>query len=54
MKTGLLAAAMWLGILGYFALYHGIAMVTKVETNVTSGSGGPDPIAHLAQQDYIK
>lgn len=54
MARGMVAAAMWIAIIGYWALYHGVTILSKLgqsaSTSSTTGTGGGDPLGHLRNQ----
>ena len=54
MARGMVAAAMWIAILGYWALYHGVQMLSTLgqsaSSSSSSGTGGGDPLGHLRNQ----
>ena len=58
MRTGMLAASVWLAVLGYWILYHGVQTLSTIgqsasSSTTTTGTGGPDPWAYLKQQPTV-
>lgn len=53
MARGMVAAAMWIAIIGYWALYHGVTILSKLgqpSSSTSAGTGGGDPLGHLRNQ----